>query len=261
MGLEWNLEKIYPSFTSKEFLEDIKTIDLGIEDLKNFSNNLSKGENNRDTLEKIINKIEKLNLKIHRVYCYTNLNLSTDSKSKEGRKYFDVINSKYSSLAEPLTKIYKWVGTLENVEELINSSEIIKTNEFAEIVITPIYQNSKIGVGIVWDYEDFSISMTENEIITEHEIEQEISEIREKEFYLMTDEQKNISLKTVRLFPKGNIETFQFYLKDYVDFLEERLPTYYKEVLEKIKKDYQNNLELLAYGFFGFEVLGNNIEN
>lgn len=140
-------------------------------------------------------------------------------------------------------------------------SEIIKTNEFAEIVITPIYQNSKIGVGIVWDDEDFSISMTENEIITEHEIEQEISEIREKEFYLMTDEQKNISLKTVRLFPKGNIETFQFYLKDYVDFLEERLPTYYKEVLEKIKKDYQNNLELLAYGFFGFEVLGNNIDN
>lgn len=130
MGLEWNLEKIYPSFTSEEFLEDIKNIDLGIEDLKKFSNNLSKEENNRDTLEKIINKIEKLNLKIHRVYCYTNLNLSTDSKSKEGRKYFDVINSKYSSLAEPLTKIYKWVGGLENVEELINSSEIMKNNEF-----------------------------------------------------------------------------------------------------------------------------------
>lgn len=130
MGLEWNLEKIYPSFTSKEFLQDIKNVDLGIEDLKEFSNNISKEEDNKLTLEKVINKIEKLNLKIHRLFCYTNLNLSTNSKSKEGRKYFDIINSKYSSLAEPLTKIYKWVGELDNIEDLINSSEIIKTNEF-----------------------------------------------------------------------------------------------------------------------------------
>ena len=140
MGLEWNLEKIYPSFTSKEFLQDIKNVDLGIEDLKEFSNNISKEEDNKVTLEKVINKIENLNLKIHRLFCYTNLNLSTSSKSKEGRKYFDIINSKYSSLAEPLTKIYKWVGELDNIEELINSSEIIKTNEF---FVREIIENNK----------------------------------------------------------------------------------------------------------------------
>ena len=140
MGLEWNLEKIYPSFTSKEFLQDIKNVDLGIEDLKEFSNNISKEENNKVALEKVINKIENLNLKIHRLFCYTNLNLSTNSKSKEGRKYFDIINSKYSSLAEPLTKIYKWVGELDNIEELINSSEIIKTNEF---FVREIIENNK----------------------------------------------------------------------------------------------------------------------
>ncbi|WP_300383359.1 M3 family oligoendopeptidase [Clostridium sp.] len=130
MGLQWNLEKIYPSFTSKEFLEDIKNIDLGIDGLKEISKNLGKVEDNKITFENIIKKIEKLNLKINKVYCYTNLNLSTDSKNKEGRKYLDIINSKYSSLAEPLTKIYKWIGELENIEELINSSKIIKTNEF-----------------------------------------------------------------------------------------------------------------------------------
>lgn len=144
------------------------------------------------------------------------------------------------------------------LEQLIN--EIIKTVEFAELVITPIYQNSRINLGLIWDNEDFSISMTENDFVTNQEIEQEISDIREKSFLTMTDEQKYVSLKTVRLFPKGNEELFQNYLKEYIDFLEERLPIYYREVMEKIKNNYQNNLELLAFGFLGFEVLGNNIE-
>ncbi|ARF66924.1 hypothetical protein B7C51_02565 [Paenibacillus larvae subsp. pulvifaciens] len=85
------------------------------------------------------------------------------------------------------------------LQHLVN--EIIKTNEFAELIITPIYQNSKINLGIIWDNEDFSISMSERNFVTEQEIEQEISDIREKSFATMTDEQKYVSLKTVRLFP------------------------------------------------------------
>ncbi|MBJ8027295.1 hypothetical protein [Bacillus cereus group sp. N21] len=144
------------------------------------------------------------------------------------------------------------------LKQLIN--EVIKAGEFAELVITPIYQNSKINLGIIWDNEDFSISMTENDFVTKQEIEQEISDIREKQFSTMIDEEKYVSLKTVRLFPKGNVELFQEYLREYIDFLEERLPIYYREILEKIKNNYQNSLELLAFGYLGFEVLSNNIE-
>ncbi|AQT86322.1 hypothetical protein ERICIV_01727 [Paenibacillus larvae subsp. larvae] len=143
------------------------------------------------------------------------------------------------------------------LQHLVN--EIIKTNEFAELIITPIYQNSKINLGIIWDNEDFSISMSERNFVTEQEIEQEISDIREKSFATMTDEQKYVSLKTVRLFPKRNVEIFQNYLREYLDFLDERLPVYYREVLEKVKNNHRNNLELLAFGYLGFEVICNNI--
>lgn len=45
-----------------------------------------------------------------------------------------------------------------------------------------------------------------------------------------------------------------------LDFLDERLPVYYREVLEKVKNNHRNNLELLAFGYLGFEVICNNID-
>lgn len=58
------------------------------------------------------------------------LTVSADSKNVEGRKYLDVINNKNSLLAEPLTKIYKWIASVENIDEVINKSTLLKNHEF-----------------------------------------------------------------------------------------------------------------------------------
>ncbi|NLL30156.1 MAG: M3 family oligoendopeptidase [Clostridiales bacterium] len=130
MALEWSLKEIYESYTSKEFLDDLKKVDNGIGDLKAFSNAVYEGKDNIKNLENFINKLESINLVVTKIFNYANLTLSTDSQNIEGRKYLDIINSKYSNLAEPLTKIYKWVGSLDNIDELINASALLKEHEF-----------------------------------------------------------------------------------------------------------------------------------
>lgn len=130
MGLDWSLKEIYESFKSKEFIDDLKKIDNGIEDLKVFSNSIYESSDRRKNLEDFINKLISLNLVITKIFNYANLTLSTDTKNSEGRKYLDIINSKQSDLAEPLTKIYKWIGSLDDIDEIINSSPLLKEHVF-----------------------------------------------------------------------------------------------------------------------------------
>ncbi|GAA0821279.1 M3 family oligoendopeptidase [Clostridium tertium] len=130
MSLEWSLKEIYPSFNSKEFVTDLKKVDEGIEDLKNFAKSTDEKSNDVVKLEELINKLESINLLINRIGAYANLTLSTDSKDAEGRKYLDVINSKYSLLAEPLTKIYKWIANIKDIDTLVNSSNLLSKHKF-----------------------------------------------------------------------------------------------------------------------------------
>ena len=91
MALEWSLKEIYESYTSKEFLDDLKKVDNGIGDLKAFSNAVYEGKDNIKNLENFINKLESINLVVTKIFNYANLTLSTDSQNIEGRKYLDII--------------------------------------------------------------------------------------------------------------------------------------------------------------------------
>ena len=130
MNNEWSLNELYSSFSSKEFKSDLTKLDNEIEGIKEFSNNINNEKNDKEALESLINKLEGVYLLLNKLSAFANFALSTNSKNIEGRKYLDVINSKNSSLAEPLTKIYKWIGTINNIEDIIKSSKLLKEHEF-----------------------------------------------------------------------------------------------------------------------------------
>lgn len=136
----WSLKELYNSFTAKEFLDDLEKIDKEINGLNIFSNELNNSTDVKETLENIINKMEKIYLLISKTGSFASLTTSADSKNIEGRKYLDVINAKNSLLAEPFTKIYKWIASIENINEVINSSELLKEHEF---VIKEIIEKNK----------------------------------------------------------------------------------------------------------------------
>ena len=130
MSNEWSLKELYNSFSSNEFKNDLGKLDKNIEEIEEFSVKINEDKDTNSNLEFIVNKLEETYLLINKLSAFSNLTLSTNSKDAEGRKYSDVINSKYSKLAEPLTKVYKWIGNIENLEEVINTSNVLKEHRF-----------------------------------------------------------------------------------------------------------------------------------
>ncbi|EOR27279.1 oligoendopeptidase F [Clostridium sartagoforme AAU1] len=182
MSLEWSLKNIYPSFTSKEFITDLKKVDDGIEELKRFAKSTDEKSNDLIKLEELINKLENINLLLNRVGSYANLTLSTDSRNPEGRRYLDVINSKYGLLAEPLTKIYKWVANIKDIDSLIKSSDLLRKHKFfiSEIIEKNNYMLSEKEEAIIakmrntgsdaWlNYKDYLISTHKVDINIDNE--------------------------------------------------------------------------------------------
>ena len=130
MSNNWSLEELYNSFTSKEFLNDLNKVDKSITDLKLFSEILNDESDSLKSLEEVVNKLESLYLLVSKIGSFASLTISADSKNAEGRKYLDIINNKISLLAEPSTKIYKWIASIENIDEVINKSNLLKEHEF-----------------------------------------------------------------------------------------------------------------------------------
>ena len=140
MSNDWSLKELYPSFTSKEFLDDLDKIDKEINNLKIFSDELNNSSDTLKSLEAVINKMENIYLLISKTASFASLTISADSRNGEGRKYLDVVNAKNSLLAEPFTKIYKWIASIENIDEVINSSKLLKEHEF---IIKEIVEKNK----------------------------------------------------------------------------------------------------------------------
>ena len=140
MSHNWSLKELYSSFTSNEFIGDLDKVDKSINDLIAFSEKLNGESDELKSLEDIINKLENLYLLISKIASFASLTISADSKNVEGRKYLDVINNKISLLAEPSTKIYKWIASIENIDEVINKSELLKEHKF---IINEIVSKNK----------------------------------------------------------------------------------------------------------------------
>ena len=156
MTYNWSLKEIYPSFTSEEFLGDLENLDNKIKELNTFSREVKEGKGDVNELELFIAKFEEINLLLNRISSLANLTISADSKDKIARKYLDIINSKFSLLAEPLTKLYKWIASIKNIDTLIESSNILKQHNF---IIKEIIEKNKY---ILSDKEESIIARMRN---------------------------------------------------------------------------------------------------
>ncbi|MBE6052481.1 MAG: M3 family oligoendopeptidase [Clostridium sartagoforme] len=140
MADNWSLKELYSSFTSKEFLGDLEKIDKEINKLIIFAEELNSNSDTLKSLETAINKMESIYLLLVRTGAFASLTTSVDSRNVEGRKYLDIVKAKNSLLAEPYTKIYKWIASIENIDEIINSSKLLKEHEF---IIKEIIKKNK----------------------------------------------------------------------------------------------------------------------
>ncbi|WP_252238888.1 M3 family oligoendopeptidase [Clostridium sp. VAP51] len=141
MELNWSLKEIYPSFDSEEFKSDLESLKYTIELINEWSNEVTiDKENLVFKLEEYIKKFTKFTDLASKLSIYINLVLSVDTTDKEGLKYSDVIEKKLTEIVESSTKLERWISSIENIDEVISKSRLLKDHEF---ILKNIIENSK----------------------------------------------------------------------------------------------------------------------
>jgi len=130
-SLDWSLNELYDSFEGKDYQGDLEKLDALIRELAEMANDITQNhENEKEKLERYIVLSEKMSLMFEKLGVYAELIVSVNSKDELANKYADIIDQKQSELAEPETKISKWISEIQDLETVIESSNQLKAFSF-----------------------------------------------------------------------------------------------------------------------------------
>ncbi|MGH4138925.1 M3 family oligoendopeptidase [Clostridium sp.] len=137
MEMKWSLNELYKSFDSVEFKEDINCFENSIEYIKkwtiencNPSNDGTKSNDSKLKIEAYINFENEFNDLVNKLFNYTELVLSIDTKNEIANKFSEKLSLNVAGLAKPYTVFSKWINSLENLESLIEDSNLIKAHSY-----------------------------------------------------------------------------------------------------------------------------------
>jgi len=140
MDFNWSLKEIYSAFNSDEFKKDLENLTLVIEDINIWATDVVKdNENLVKKLEEYINKFTLVTEISSKLSIFVNLSLSVNTKDKEALKYSDILEKKLTNLVESSVKLERYISNIENIDSIINKSELLKEHEF--ILMTVIEQS------------------------------------------------------------------------------------------------------------------------
>ncbi|MBE6050865.1 MAG: M3 family oligoendopeptidase [Clostridium sp.] len=141
MELNWSLDELYKSITSEEFKRDFNKIDELIKELKKLTESFNMDNKNAlNSVEMYLTKyLEYLSFS-DKLWNYLALRTAVNTNDEEAMKYLDMINSKITEVVVVETKFNKYISSLENIQEYINKSALLKRHEF---YMKEIISNSK----------------------------------------------------------------------------------------------------------------------
>lgn len=129
--LNWSLNELYDSFEGEAYQGDLKALDNLIKEMSELANKMTVDhENEGQKLEDYVQLAEKIALKFEKLGVYAELIVSANSKDEAANKYADIIDQKQSLLAEPETKISKWISEVQDLESIINGSKVLEPFKF-----------------------------------------------------------------------------------------------------------------------------------
>lgn len=131
MELNWSLKEIYTSFDSEEFKQDLESLNKIIENINIWAENAVKDKDNLvKKLEEYINKFTLVTEISSKLSSFINLNISVDTKNKDALRYSDILEKKLTNLVAGSVKIERFISNIENIDSIINQSELLKEHEF-----------------------------------------------------------------------------------------------------------------------------------
>jgi pepF/M3 family oligoendopeptidase len=131
MNTKWSLDALYPSFESREFHEDFAKCKQEIAHLREWVQSSVVDQN--EPMKKMETYITQLNALSHlltRLLFYSKLTVSTDAKNTKALQMMEKLEDVATEFVEPAVSFQKWVGSLPNLEKLIDSSDLLQEHRF-----------------------------------------------------------------------------------------------------------------------------------
>lgn len=131
MNGNWNLNNLYSSFESPEFKADMDLFNKKINNYKSFVSSITNDRFDlKEKLKKYINETNNFKALSNKLIMYSNLVMSVNTKDVVAIKTLDILEQKLASIADSEAKLYKWIGSIDNLSEIINSSDLLKEHAF-----------------------------------------------------------------------------------------------------------------------------------
>jgi len=131
MKMRWSLDALYTSFESEEFNSDIQKCDDLISTFNKWaSTNLTNLENTTQKIEYFLVKRAELANLFDRLLGYASLTSAVEATNQKALSYVEKLENKLTNLTEADVSFKKWVGKIENLDLVINSSKMIAEHEF-----------------------------------------------------------------------------------------------------------------------------------
>lgn len=127
----WSLKELYPSFESREFIEDLKKFKGLADEYKEWINGIS---NDSEDLGKILKDYIRYSQSLRnvsgRLGSFCSLNLSSDSGNTKASKNEEIIENIHSELSESHARIKEVIGNIKDINRYIDNDEYLKEFKF-----------------------------------------------------------------------------------------------------------------------------------
>lgn len=130
MVLTWSLKELYPSFDSKEFKRDMANLKDLICQINYEVNEEISSTHKKAVLEKYIKNSIKLAELVTNIGSFCGLTMSVDTKNTEALKNNEILEKNLAELAESETKYKKYIGSMKDLNKVIENSTLLKEHEF-----------------------------------------------------------------------------------------------------------------------------------
>jgi pepF/M3 family oligoendopeptidase len=164
MNMKWNLDALYTSFKSENFLNDIKEMDINIKKLNNWTLEelieSSAVQDNYADIGNIIRKYLDLYISIRKLYSalssYAELTFSVDASNDTAKKYTEILEQKIPEITKATVTFTRWLALVKNIDKVIKNSGLLKEHSF---YLKEVNDNSKY---LLSDKEEILASKLKN---------------------------------------------------------------------------------------------------
>jgi pepF/M3 family oligoendopeptidase len=129
--MRWSLDELYTSFDSKEYTSDLEKFDnLIVEYSKWADESLNSTDNPVEKMEKYIEYSKEISSLSSKLFSFASLTNAVEAKNEDALKYLDRLRVKSSDLTKPDVKFQDFMKDINNLDGIIDSSELLKKHKF-----------------------------------------------------------------------------------------------------------------------------------